>query len=552
MDESDDIISLKREEVPPTSGFLYCLHNPAFTLAYGSNIYKFGLAQNPASRLDGYITSYIDPSRFVYVSECVYDCRKAELLLFKKLRYSRIKDNREFFWCRSDMIKELFEEVVEKINEGQNFEVPPQKVGASYLGTIPHLRIFFSDEFTIANGERVSGSRIETIYKDWCSRKKCKPLKDLKEYSKDIKINLEYNISTNSSEWWIYDIKPQSKEPLVEEYISQWWRVIPIHDNDRTNNEIYTKWNTIVTDFRVWYNKHIPNSDVPIDTLWYCFQKYELKCSISSVPVGILQHVFGSFLPGTTIKSISELSNEVVNSYVNNRVDINILGLQKVLSSEDALITYISEETKQESVYMIHLDLLYSHYIKWGKQRGHELLDREIFIKSLKEKDMNIYKSMYIKGVKLKGEKDQCDFVTEYISETCIVDIAFKCRFKDLIDGYNEWTEARNRLGCEASHFSEILVYRGFVNNKDGSVKWIEGLTIKEKVREVLIPLNRYLEMCTQPASKKQRAATLDQLQKDLRIKGRIRYKLSLLLVCSDNTIISYPNRDNLEKQWKL
>ncbi len=545
-------MSDQNEDIQPTIGFIYCLHNPAFTVAYGYNVYKFGLAQDPASRLGGYTTPYVEPSRFVYVSKCVYDCVKAESLLFQRLKYSRLKYNREFFWCRPDMIEELFTEVVAEINEGHKFEVPITNVGWAHLGTIPHIRAFFCDKFSRMSGERISGARIERMYKSWCSRKKCKSLKSLKEHAADIQTHLDFIVTENNSEWWIYDLKAKSKEPFVEEYISQWWRIIPVNGNillnesmnaSPINGVIRTSWNVLSKHFQTWYYNLESNSDVPFDTLWYCLQKFELKCHW---PVGILENVQNAvsnlLSRPTTIKLISEMSYEVLRTWLDTGNDIDILGLQQVLTSEETLETYILEETEQKSVYIVHLDLLYSKYIEWGRQRGHEILDKDAFVTSLKEKELSAYKSVYIKGVKLKGEKDQSDFISEYIAHTCIMGKTFKCRFKDLFEEYNQWAESRNRLGCENSHFTEILTYFQYEMSKDGTVKSVEGLTIKEKVIDIIGPLRNYLNN-----KKKDRASTLDQLQKVLNTKGRTKYKLSLLLVCSDNTILSYPTVKDLE-----
>jgi hypothetical protein len=68
-------------------------------------------------RLSGYTTSYIDNTEVKFLSELCSDYSLAELIIFDRLKSSRIKQNREFF--RGDLqefIKEI-EDVVKKVND---------------------------------------------------------------------------------------------------------------------------------------------------------------------------------------------------------------------------------------------------------------------------------------------------------------------------------------------------------------------------------------------------------------------------------------------------
>jgi hypothetical protein len=67
--------------------------------------------------LSGYTTSYIDNTEVKFLSELCSDYSLAELIIFDRLKSSRIKQNREFF--RGDLqefIKEI-EDVVKKVND---------------------------------------------------------------------------------------------------------------------------------------------------------------------------------------------------------------------------------------------------------------------------------------------------------------------------------------------------------------------------------------------------------------------------------------------------
>ena len=89
------------------SGWLYCLYNDCFK-SYGDDVYKLGRTNNIKRRLQSYSTSYIQPSKFIVVSEKKFtNSIQAESILFFILRKDRIKDKREFFNCHIDKIKHI-------------------------------------------------------------------------------------------------------------------------------------------------------------------------------------------------------------------------------------------------------------------------------------------------------------------------------------------------------------------------------------------------------------------------------------------------------------
>jgi hypothetical protein len=94
-------------------GYIYCLYNPMFNY-YGNNVYKLGQTANIKTRLNSYVTSYIDKPEYLLVSKLLINKKLAEDLLFVELDNYRICSNREFFKCDINIIKNAFE-LVESI-----------------------------------------------------------------------------------------------------------------------------------------------------------------------------------------------------------------------------------------------------------------------------------------------------------------------------------------------------------------------------------------------------------------------------------------------------
>lgn len=97
-----------------------CITNKCYNY-YGSNVYKLGLAKNIAKRMDGYITSYIDPVKIIFTIP-VNNRFEAEKILFNKLQKYRIDSNREFFKCKKKIIITTMNEVADIINNNKKHE----------------------------------------------------------------------------------------------------------------------------------------------------------------------------------------------------------------------------------------------------------------------------------------------------------------------------------------------------------------------------------------------------------------------------------------------
>lgn len=507
-------------------GYIYCLYNPAFTKAYGENIYKFGLARDPSGRLNDYTTPYADPSYFIHVSECVYNCRIAESLLFKRLQYSRLKNNREFFWCRSDLIKKLFIEIVHQVNNGKKFDIPPPNIGWPHIGVIPHIQLFINQEFSRSEGNRTSGSKVEEMYILWCRKKNCRPLDNLNNSL----ITMDYKVSIGNDKWWIYDLKPQSTSFFVENYIAQRWKIIPVTTSTGNQSVVQYSWEKMSNHFKFWYTEHFPDREVPFEMLWQYLQKTELKCHWPVGAIENMRHVVNRVMGESfEIKLLSEIKYDAIEE-----CSINIFGLQQVLTSIEAFQVYLNQETREGDIYSVLANVLYSSYANWSRHRHYEIIKKESFAGSLKNKGF-ITKGDYIQGIKLNGDRDHSDFIVEYVQQYCIVYTTFRCKFNEIFDDY-----VSKNPRCEKVLFENIINGLGYTTIRSNKIKWIERITIKEKVTEVVIPLKTYLK------NNKFRVSTLTQLQKELSVQGRIKYKLSLLLVCCDDNIISYPSVDSL------
>lgn len=98
-------------------GFIYCIWNKM----YGENVYKLGKTIDMQKRLKGYTTSYIDPVEIIH-TEKVIDLSKAEQTLFVLLSQHRIKQNREFFSVKQDVIVDAMQKTARLINGNVRFD----------------------------------------------------------------------------------------------------------------------------------------------------------------------------------------------------------------------------------------------------------------------------------------------------------------------------------------------------------------------------------------------------------------------------------------------
>ena len=93
-------------------GYLYVLYNPIF-VTYGEDVYKLVSTNNLDNRLNGYTTSFIDKSQFLYTSRCLHDAVKGERVLFFLLKNYRINNKREFFDLGIDIIIKHIKQIEE-------------------------------------------------------------------------------------------------------------------------------------------------------------------------------------------------------------------------------------------------------------------------------------------------------------------------------------------------------------------------------------------------------------------------------------------------------
>ena len=99
---------LRTNKKKTESHFMYVLHNPMF-LHYGPNVYKIGYTTDTSSRLKGFSTGYVEPSKMVYYKQVT--SKKCELILHKMMSKYRMSTNREFFDCPLPIIKDFMEQL---------------------------------------------------------------------------------------------------------------------------------------------------------------------------------------------------------------------------------------------------------------------------------------------------------------------------------------------------------------------------------------------------------------------------------------------------------
>ena len=97
------------------TGYIYIMFNIVFR-QYGDDVYKIGKAKDVAKRMNGYITSYIDPPEIKYISSHCDNCSLVETIIFHKLRTQRINPNREFFKEDINALIEVIEETIKLLD----------------------------------------------------------------------------------------------------------------------------------------------------------------------------------------------------------------------------------------------------------------------------------------------------------------------------------------------------------------------------------------------------------------------------------------------------
>ena len=91
-------------------GYVYVLYNPIYD-RYGE-IYKIGQAKDVKDRLKSYSTSYPEESEIKYSIKHPY-YKEIEKVVHLTLKEHRMSNNREFFKCSLDLIKETLDKVKE-------------------------------------------------------------------------------------------------------------------------------------------------------------------------------------------------------------------------------------------------------------------------------------------------------------------------------------------------------------------------------------------------------------------------------------------------------
>lgn len=106
-------------------GYLYCLHNEMFKF-YGDNFYKLGVTSNPVQRLKSYATGYLKKSEYKIISKKIIHSDIAESLLFKLLENNRMSQQREFFNCDINIIKDNINSVEQIMSNNNIFDIVKQ------------------------------------------------------------------------------------------------------------------------------------------------------------------------------------------------------------------------------------------------------------------------------------------------------------------------------------------------------------------------------------------------------------------------------------------
>ena len=92
-------------------GKVYVIFNEMYGF-YGPDVYKIGRTRDMDGRISGYCTPYIEPSEIMHLTDLVDDAPLLETVVFQKLNYCRMKDDREFFCEKIDVIKKIINETV--------------------------------------------------------------------------------------------------------------------------------------------------------------------------------------------------------------------------------------------------------------------------------------------------------------------------------------------------------------------------------------------------------------------------------------------------------
>ena len=150
------------------SGYIYVLYNEVYE-HYGKDVYKIGRTTNLSRRLTAYVTSYVEPSEYVYSKEAE-DMENDEQVVFKKLEEYRMSKKREFFKCELSEIKEAIDSLNGMSKEekemliGRNKKERRKKAREEITG-IPKevLNVMIYDRYEELKDEKIENMEIREI-----------------------------------------------------------------------------------------------------------------------------------------------------------------------------------------------------------------------------------------------------------------------------------------------------------------------------------------------------------------------------------------------------
>lgn len=178
----NDIISEfhKYIQYNKSTGFLYCIHNEMFDY-YGKNVFKLGMSKDTHYRLKQYVVSYVSNPEIKYKSGMVQYMPVTEKIVFDRSRNYRMSQNREFFQCDLQLIKQTMDHVCELLNSHDKY--PNDKlIIAKIIKNIPSILIlsikkypqiyyrFINQNKEKINTNFVCKNKLDIIVEKWKSK----------------------------------------------------------------------------------------------------------------------------------------------------------------------------------------------------------------------------------------------------------------------------------------------------------------------------------------------------------------------------------------------
>ena len=161
MSNSDDSIisdiSLINDDFN-NEGYIYVIFNDMFNY-HGEDIYKIGKTNDINKRLNGYITTYINKTELIYLSDKVKDYHLCEKLLFQNINENRVVQNREFFKIDKLEATTIIKKVVEEINLMTDDEIKTKNIELQNL--VQNLKVIKVRHYNENNKELIKQKRQE-------------------------------------------------------------------------------------------------------------------------------------------------------------------------------------------------------------------------------------------------------------------------------------------------------------------------------------------------------------------------------------------------------